>query len=98
MDHEQNERQTRGRPQRRLVAFCLCTIFAIIWFVPAIVEFGEFDKYTYETTFGDKVRKQEESSFGRILGNIGPQAGAKEGLVVASRSHGEPDQPDYFVC
>ena len=33
-----------------------------------------------------------------LLSNIGPIAGAKDGLVIASPSRGEaPDAPDYFV-
>jgi len=45
----------------------------------------------------DWIHRQEEISYDKILGNIGPAAGAKDGLVVASPSRGEPGQPDYFV-
>lgn len=33
----------------------------------------------------------------RILANIGPGIGAKEGLVVASPSKGHGKEPDYYV-
>lgn len=33
----------------------------------------------------------------RILANIGPGIGAKEGLVVASPSRGHGKEPDYYV-
>lgn len=31
------------------------------------------------------------------MANIGPRAGAADGLVIASPSTGEGDEPDYFV-
>lgn len=43
------------------------------------------------------IRKQERVSYSKILSNIGPPAGAAEGLVIASPSRGEVNQPDYFV-
>lgn len=83
--------------RRKLVAFCLCAILALIWFVPFIVELAGLDGHTSEASFEARIRKQERASLNRILGNIGPAAGAQDGLVVASKSQGEPDQPDYFV-
>ena len=43
------------------------------------------------------MHRQEQISFNKILRNIGPAAGAMDGLVIASPSRGEPGQPDYFV-
>lgn len=46
---------------------------------------------------GEWMQRQEAISYDKILRNIGPAAGAGDGLVIASPSHGEPGQPDYFV-
>jgi len=90
--------RTVGCSQRRkFIAFCLCAILALIWFVPFSVELAGLGGHTSEASLEARIRKQERASFNRILGNIGPAAGAQDGLVVASKSQGEPDQPDYFV-
>lgn len=33
-----------------------------------------------------------------ILANVGPAAGAEDGVVIASPSTGSNHEPDYFVC
>jgi hypothetical protein len=44
------------------------------------------------------IAEQEPMALQRILGNIGPAAGAKDGLVIASPSTADRnDEPDYFV-
>lgn len=43
------------------------------------------------------IERQEAISYDKILRNIGPAAGARDGLVIASPSRGQPGQPDYFV-
>lgn len=51
----------------------------------------------YISCNGGPASQQGDVSFRKILENIGPGAGAKDGLVVASKSRGEGDEPDYFV-
>lgn len=43
------------------------------------------------------IDQQEETSYRKILSNIGVRAAAKDGLVVASPSKGGSSEPDYFV-
>lgn len=43
------------------------------------------------------IRAEAGFAYRRILDNIGPAAGAPDGVVIASPSTGEGDEPDYFV-
>ena len=44
------------------------------------------------------IECEEEVAWDRILRNIGPIAGASDGVVIASPSSGDrDDEPDYYV-
>ena len=44
------------------------------------------------------INAEKEIALERLLMNIGPVVGAKDGLVIASPSRGEdPELPDYYV-
>lgn len=50
---------------------------------------------TAVTLLADKLRR---TAFDGILANIGPPAGANDGIVIASPSKGDrPGEPDYYV-
>ena len=52
-------------------------------------KFGDLDRW---------IEVEKEVALEKILHNIGPVVGAKDGLVVASPSQGEADDlPDYYV-
>ena len=89
-----------ARRRHRCVALGLCAVISVFWLVPslvALVESSSGNEVLKETSLGSRIKRQERISFLRVLENIGPPAGAKDGLVVASKSHGEVDQPDYLV-
>jgi glucoamylase len=44
------------------------------------------------------VKKEEKVAWAAMAANIGPEAGASDGVVVAASSRGEwEDEPDYHV-
>lgn len=43
------------------------------------------------------IKKEAHSALRAVLANIGPAAGAADGIVVASPSTGDADEPDYYV-
>ena len=79
----------------------------VVWVVVLVMFKGEYDRFnrfleTRQMVNQNKVENemhspQEDVSFEKMLHNIGPIAGAKDGLVIASPSHGEVNQPDYLV-
>lgn len=43
------------------------------------------------------IRAEASVAWDRVLENIGPAAGAPDGVVIASPSTGGDDEPDYYV-
>jgi hypothetical protein len=53
---------------------------------------------TITDLLSDWVNGQEKIALSAILQNVGPAAGAADGLIIASPSRkGSADEPDYYV-
>lgn len=99
-DNYSDEYDAPKRPWRAIVLFPFIAgiVYAAILFsyiacdpsattAAATGTSGEFEQW---------IHSQRQLAWNGVLANIGPAAGAMDGLVIASPSKGEPNQPDYY--
>lgn len=76
--------------------FVLCVLStaaaATIVFTP-----GHPLTFDTESSLDKWAAAEAKVAWNQILANIGPAAGAADGVVIASPSTGEHNEPDYFV-